>query len=238
VESFRELTQTPRISLADLAYESILESILTGRLPCGAELNTVSLARQLDISRTPVNEALQRLVADGLVAWPKGRKARVASLTADDIAQIYCVRVQLEALSAELAAKHMSEKVIRQLLRAARQLQSSTVDVDWSRRSVAFDVRLHEVVAKESGNRWLAKEVLSLLRLVRVFFRFAATPEYLSRVHREHIALLEAIQARNGNAARNAMVAHIEASRDVLLSAIETQTNVGSGNHHHRQARG
>jgi DNA-binding GntR family transcriptional regulator len=77
-----------------------------------------------------------------------------------------------------------------------------------------------------------------LLRLVRVFFRFAATPEYLSRVHREHIALLEAIQARNGNAARNAMVAHIEASRDVLLSAIETQTNVGSGNHHHRQARG
>ena len=77
-----------RTSLADSVYETVLEGIVSGSLAAGAELNEVALARQLDVSRTPVHEALRRLMADGLVAMVGHRRLQGAALTREEIGEV------------------------------------------------------------------------------------------------------------------------------------------------------
>ena len=85
------------LSLVDSIYETLLEAIVSGQLPHGSELNSVGLAKQLEVSRTPLREALRLLERDGLVHQEGNHKARVAEFSADDIREIYEVRLQLEA---------------------------------------------------------------------------------------------------------------------------------------------
>ncbi len=103
------------ISLVDSIYETLLDAIVSGQLPHGSELNSVSLAKQLDVSRTPLREALRLLERDGLVHQAGNHKARVAEFSADDIREIYEVRLHLEAASAELAAKHITPDLLNEL---------------------------------------------------------------------------------------------------------------------------
>lgn len=71
------------VSLVDSIYETLLEAIVSGQLPHGSELNSVSLAKQLDVSRTPLREALLLLERDGLVHHTGNHKARVAEFSAE-----------------------------------------------------------------------------------------------------------------------------------------------------------
>ena len=209
-------------SLAELAYESIFELILSGDLRSGSELTTAGLAQQLDISRTPITEALQRLVADGILVWPKGRKARLISFDDKDIRQVFQVRLQLEALAAELAAEHMPEKLSREMIEESKGLQEHTGGDDWSTQCIALDLRLHQSVAKHSGNRWLESDILRILRLLRVMFGFTASVDRLCDAIEEHIPILDAIHAGDAAGARAAMSQHVEISLRVMLDAYET----------------
>jgi DNA-binding GntR family transcriptional regulator len=79
--------------LVESIYETLLEAIVSGRLALGSELNSVGLAKQLDVSRTPLREALRLLERDGLVHLTENHKARVANFSTDDIREIYEVRL-------------------------------------------------------------------------------------------------------------------------------------------------
>lgn len=81
---------------AELAYRTIRDDILTGRIAPGAVLSQVTLAQALGISRTPLREALSRLTSEGLVTSDFNRRVRVSELDLDDLDQIYAARFALE----------------------------------------------------------------------------------------------------------------------------------------------
>ena len=87
-----------RPSLVDSVYETLLEAIISGQLSPGTELNSVQLANQLDVSRTPVTEAINLLAHDGVVEQVNHRRARVARFSRQELADIYEVRKLLEAV--------------------------------------------------------------------------------------------------------------------------------------------
>ena len=120
-----------RISLADGVYETLLEAIIAGQLPGGVELNEVSLAKQLDVSRTPVHEAIRRLSADGLVEIRSNRKASVVSFRCDEIAEIYEMRTLLESDAASRARKRIDAAVVEKLQAEADELSLETDSLDW-----------------------------------------------------------------------------------------------------------
>jgi DNA-binding GntR family transcriptional regulator len=206
------------ISLVDSIYETLLEAIVSGQLPHGSELNSVSLAKQLDVSRTPLRETLRLLERDGLVIQTGNHKARVAEFSADDIREIYEVRLQLEAASAELAAKHITTDLLDELRCEADALSQSTDDVDWCEKAITYDIRFHEAIASACGNKRLRDEIHRYRLLVRSFCVMTGRKATLQQALNEHVEILDAIATGRPSAARKAMTAHINARLEEVLS--------------------
>jgi len=198
-------TGVKRVSLVDTIYETLLEAIVGGQLQPGAELNSVGLAKQLDVSRTPLREALKLLERDGLVQQTGNHKARVASFSADDIREIYEVRLQLEAAAAELAAKRMSAETLEELRAQALELRERQQDVDWQAAAIAFDQMFHATIAGAAGNRRLEQEIGRYRLLVRSFCVMTGQHVNLEQALTEHLTIIDALASGRPARARKAM---------------------------------
>lgn len=206
-----------RQSLADSVYETLLEAIIAGRLAPGEELSAVALAAQLQVSRTPVTEALQRLEHDGLVEQTANHPPRVVRLGPQDIDEIYEVRLHLEAAAAERAATRMDRTTLAALRARSRQIDSTRDAVDWAEQALEFDLQFHATIAGCAGNRRLAKDIERYRRLVRSFCRLTGSQENLAAAFGEHLEILDALEAGRPAAARKAMAAHIRRRKEVVL---------------------
>lgn len=196
-------------SLADAVYETLLEGIVSGQLASGEILSEVAVAKSLDVSRTPVHVALRQLAKDGLVEQSKNRRARVAKFTRDDIFEIFEMRKFLEGPAAELAAGRMDARHLAPLRSRADDLRNNPERVDWKDRWVDFDEVFHRGIAECCGNRRLADDINRYQLLHRGFNKLSTDPKSLQTALIEHIAILDALEARDGVAARAAMIDHI-----------------------------
>lgn len=106
----------PVRTTADLVHEALRADLLEGRLAAGTPLREADLARELNVSRTPVREALHRLEADGLVRSPSGRGVVVAGFAADDLAALGEGRALLDALAARTAVERVAPEAWRPFL--------------------------------------------------------------------------------------------------------------------------
>jgi DNA-binding GntR family transcriptional regulator len=209
-----------RASLADAVYETLVEAIVSGTLAPGEELSAVALATRFQVSRTPVTEALQRLLHDGLVEQPANHQARVARLARHDVIEIYEVRGHLEAAAAELAATRMRAEDVAALRGRAEVLISQSSDPDWPRRAIDFDLDFHAAVAEASGNRRLRHDIARYRRLVRCFCRLTGSAQNLQAAFIEHLSILEALERRRPAAARKAMQIHISNRQAAVLAEL------------------
>jgi DNA-binding GntR family transcriptional regulator len=208
-----------KTSLADAAYERLLEAILAGRLASGAELSEVALAAELQVSRTPVHEAIRRLSADGLVNVSGAGPARVAEFTENDIREIYEMRVCLERAAVERAAVRMTDEQLASLREAAEPLADATAR-GWTAKALEFDVLFHDRIAEACGNERLRREIRKYRHLVRAFCRMSGNADNLRSAYEEHLAILGALEARDAQAAGLAMSEHIEARLAGVLREI------------------
>jgi len=94
-------------TMTDIVYSKLRDDILSGKLPPETSLNASKIAEQMNVSRTPVREAINRLTSFGLVTQISHRESKVASFMGDEIHEIYYVRAMLEGLAARNAAKNM-----------------------------------------------------------------------------------------------------------------------------------
>jgi GntR family transcriptional regulator, rspAB operon transcriptional repressor len=213
-----------KTSLADAAYERLLEAILSGRLRGGTELSEVALAAELAVSRTPVHEALRRLSADGLVHLATSGPARVAEFTRQEIVEIYEMRICLEQAAARQAATRLTDEQVSALREGADEL-SDPAGRSWTAKALAFDVVFHDAIAEACGNQRLRREIRKYRHLVRAFCRMSGNSENLRDAYREHLTILAALAARNADAAGRAMALHIEARLAAVLREIPEPTS-------------
>ena len=96
-------------SLGEYVYQELLRAIREGRYHPGERIRESVVARELDVSRTPVREALRRLQSDGRLTFEPQRGAVVAELDHQEVAELYALRQQLEGVAARFAAQHASE---------------------------------------------------------------------------------------------------------------------------------
>lgn len=196
-------------SLVEAVYESLLEAIVSGNLAPGTILSEVSLAAQLQVSRTPVHDALRQLAKDGVIEQATGRRARVARFTRDDIYEIFELRKYLEGPAAALAAARIDEEQIAALQAMADELAADSNRVDWSDRWADFDDAFHLAIAEASGNRRLAQEINRFRLMHRGFNRTRTDVASLQQALAEHFDILAALENRREAAAHEAMVRHI-----------------------------
>jgi len=164
VKSFQALLQyeEPAGSLADEAYRSLLEQIITlQRLP-GEVLSEEELRARLKMGRTPIREALQRLAADRLVVVLPRRGTLVSEMNILDLGAIYEIRAPLEGLAARLAAQRYPGDEVPATV-TAELADLATID-DWV-QLIAIDRRLHKMVYRLAKNPYLEDNLERYLNL-------------------------------------------------------------------------
>jgi DNA-binding GntR family transcriptional regulator len=209
-----------RKSLSESVYDTLLENILSGALAAGTDINEVALAEALQVSRTPVHEAVGRLAKDGLIVQEPSRRLIVARFTREDVVEIYEMRRLLEAAAAGRAAPRLADPLLRELRAQADALDHDRAGADWTARALAFDLRFHDAVAAAAGNRRLQADIARYRLLVRAFCRMTGTRENLLDALNEHRAILAALEARDADAAARLAALHVDRRFKVVLNEL------------------
>jgi DNA-binding GntR family transcriptional regulator len=205
-------------SLVTLAYESIRESIIDGRYKMGEHIVESAVASELQISRAPVREALNRLTQEGLAVEHPRRGTFVREITAQDFIDIYNVRIALETAAVRLVVRGGArldgiDQTLAKLEKAA-----SRGDVA---KTVALELRFHQQVCEAAGNAYLQSVFQSLLGPVHMALGLDDSAyENLEDVTTEHEALLEAIRSGDADVAAEAMRAHITSTVGAVLERL------------------
>ncbi|TKG72714.1 GntR family transcriptional regulator [Prauserella endophytica] len=209
-----------RTRVADAVYERLREMIFTGELSPGARLSVPALAESLDVSRSPVRDAVLRLVQERLASEEPRRGAIVASVGLAELVSIYEIREVLEGLAARLAVENAGRKLVRALKEALDEHEAATRTADLA-ASTEADLRFHRLIREAAGN----PEVIRLLDDVQTQVRLAMRTTTVTAGPRQaiddHRAILTAIESGDAVAAEQAARAHIFRLRSVLLRQLE-----------------
>jgi DNA-binding GntR family transcriptional regulator len=205
---------------ASQAADAIRESILAGRIPAGARIAELDLARQLSVSRTPIREALSRLAAEGLVELSPNRGARVASWTSEELREIFEVRLRLEPYAVSQAVPLLSPAETDELGDLARSMLAFGQD-QASPEIVQLNQRFHGLLIARAGNRALASALTSVTHAVVVRRNFQHySPGALARSLAHHLEIVAAARAREPDWAEAVMRSHLYNAR-ATCSAIK-----------------
>ncbi|MCO1339378.1 GntR family transcriptional regulator [Kocuria polaris] len=189
--------------------ERIRNEIVDGVRAPGSKLVERDLALELGVSRLPVREALQALVAEGIVT-PRPRSwAIVREFTASDIADLIEVRASLEVLTFKLAAQRHTRSALAEL-RQALDDELRAAEAGEALEARRAGVQFHEIVTRMAGNDLLLEVQASLSARMRWLL---SQHDDLAGIAREHAELYEAIASRNVGVVEPLVLAHLETSR-------------------------
>jgi DNA-binding GntR family transcriptional regulator len=198
------------------AYNLVLEAIDRGEYQPGDRLVESDLAERFGVSRTPIREALQRLETQGVLTRD-GRSLVVSSLDHDQLGELYVVRAELEGLAARLAAQHAGPEEIRVLWEMVRQDRDFIDRPDILARS---NRRFHRQIHLASHNRYLIQQLEMVRRSLALMANTSLAAEGRSvRALDEHARIVEAIEARDGDAADAALHHHLSQAFETRLMA-------------------
>jgi len=199
--------------LSDVAYEAIRESILTAEiedLDDGGRVDEKMLAEQLGISRTPVREAVNRLVIEGFLKVVPRQGIYVPKKSKEEIIEILLVRSALEGLAARLAAIHATKKDIVKM----KKIFGPFIEADFQNRIRQYseaNIEFHEFVLEKSQCRKLvdiASNLFHQMRMIRI--QTAGYPHRTRISLLEHLEIIEAIEKKDADLAERSMRQHIE----------------------------
>jgi DNA-binding GntR family transcriptional regulator len=204
----------------DVAYQAIRRAIIEGTYPAGARLPEEELSERIGVSRTPIRQALRQLDQQGHVELRPRRGAWVSSWTAEDIAEVYGVRAQLESHGARIAAAKIGALDLRRLEENCLRMEA----LEDARQEGFLDElgelnnEFHASLLRATGNRRLMTSLASIVEtplILRVYHLYDERRRYEAlRHHREIIA---ALSQRDGEWAEATMRVHILSARSTLL---------------------
>jgi DNA-binding GntR family transcriptional regulator len=209
--------ETSSKSLGELAYDTLLDRMLSKELAPGTVLQERALGEELQISRTPIREALTRLESEGFVTRHAGRLLIVREIPVHELMEIFHVRSILEVDAIALAAQRIPMEKLAELRRLFESQMSGPIP-DGGNHWDADDL-LHGSIADASGNKVLADLVRNLRRKTRMF-SLKRMPERFIPGSEEHLAIIAALEKRDAPAARAAMALHLENSKRSILQIL------------------
>jgi DNA-binding GntR family transcriptional regulator len=201
-------------------YDEIRRLVVRFEIPPDERIKEVDLAARLRVSRTPVREALNRLVTEGLLIFEPNRGFRCRSFDTKEMMDLYEARQVLEVGAVRLAAKRAGDDEIRDLVRfwedvAASQSRPVTA-------LVRHDEEFHERLVGLSGNA----ELVRTLKSINARIHFARwmdleREERRTKTYSEHMQILAALQARDQDKCARTLGAHIERRREQIVDVMK-----------------
>ncbi len=195
----------------DQVYEQVRTMAANFEFKPAERINESVLSKKLGASRTPLREAMNRLVAEGLLVFEGGKGFFCQPLTPELVVNLYELREALEIGAVRAAVDRASDQGLQDLRRYLEDTSAKYTDGTSTREIVALDEGFHLRIAKLSGN----PEMLNMLELVyeRIrYVRWIAIREKIDITHSAHMHIFVALEARDATAAVDRMRAHIKTS--------------------------
>ncbi len=212
-----QLAEGSTRTLADRVFTRLQDEIVRGEIPPGSKVSETELAGRYGVSRGPLREAIRRLESRKLLEREVHVGTRVASLSFEDLIEIYYVREALEGQAARLAAERMTDQEVaglHQVLAQHEQQQDIREDTAYFQRE--GDLDFHYRIIQGSHNRTLIRMLIGeLYHLVRMYrYQFSTTANRPQKALHEHRRIIEAIEARDAEMAELLMRRHIGRARE------------------------
>ena len=203
------LRSNKQASLRDVAYEAIKRQILRSDLKPGEALTVAGIAEALNMGRTPVIQAIDRLTVDGLLVVMPRKGVVVSPVSLDNFIEIVEIRLLNEARAVRWAAERAGSAEIAQM--------GANLDATWSAAKqgdidtfIDLDREFHQMIAHAARNSVLSEFLGNLhLKALRFWFISLRTPDHTIRICEEHAAVIEGIRNRDPDKAEKAIREHI-----------------------------
>ena len=212
-------TQTLKLvhnSLHEEVVGRLREKIYSGELSQGAYIDEAQVCEAMEISRTPLREALKVLVSEGLVRHEPRRGCFVYEVTEKDLDDIFPVIALLEGRCAHEAALNATEADLEALADLHAQLQEAA-GKDQIKRYYDINYTIHEAIITLADNRWLAQTIGDLRKILKLArLQSLHAPQRLAQSLSEHLSVFAAIKAHDAQGAEAAMRTHLTRQRDAL----------------------
>jgi len=208
--------------LTDWAYDTIKEAILHLDLPMGAQLNIEELAEQMQISRTPIREALLRLEKDGLVRAVPRVGFFVTEITRRDLEELFELRALLESYATKRAAPLLTDGDLKCI---EEQLERSTVAVESGDRVgfLKYEIALHEFIIEHARNSRLTAVMEGLKDLTyRERILSIESEDNIRASCAEHEQIVLSLRQRDAELAGTRMWEHIWGVRERMLQYVDS----------------
>jgi DNA-binding GntR family transcriptional regulator len=211
--------------LQEQVYQTLRIAILSGELAAGARLVETRLANKLQVSRTPIREALRLLQHENLVEVSETGNLQIALLSQEDAAQLYDCRIALEQQAVLESCQHATPEQLAEvesMLLKAEKLYTTEPTQLTNFQMLDVDYQFHRLIAQSSGNYWLTSlldQVFDKMQLLRIQ-TMRHNPKVLE-IRVEHRQVYEALTKRDAEAAREAIKSHLVASKARVIQEIQ-----------------
>jgi DNA-binding GntR family transcriptional regulator len=205
--------------LKDLVYLELKHKILTGEIVSQTRLMEIDLSEKMNVSRTPIREAIKRLADDGLVKVEPRRGAYVANISIKDMLDVFEVREDMEGFVAKLAAKRITGEEKEQLKEIAAEYEEAIEKADDKERIIELDEKFHNFIVKCSGNETL-RELVNYVQELSLRFRYLYYDDFslYESTAEQHNRIMEAINSGRENDARVEADAHVKALKEFVFA--------------------
>ena len=195
--------QTPRLSIKEQIYQTLFEWIIDGTLQPNEPISDTEIAKYFSASRTPVREALLLLERQNFVQVIPSCGTRVAPITKESAGMIYEALAELCGSAAKMACKKATEEDIQRLKDLNAAFSKAVTAAD-HRASLQCDADFHEYIFKIAGNQYLSSYAKQMMIYARRYeYYYFKTGVDKTPSIQDHAAIIQAIERRDQEAARN-----------------------------------
>ncbi|MFG1496341.1 GntR family transcriptional regulator [Saccharospirillum sp. HFRX-1] len=224
--------------IRDKVYSYIKDAILRGEFKAGDRLVERNLADKLNISRTPIREALFRLESQKFVSTVPRKGVVVNEISRDEILEVFLILSSLESLAARLAAQKIDEQTrveFDQAIAALAAIEQHPEQISDSGTHLDINLQYNDLIGKASKNIRLHEMLMELKDYVRAFTNLSSqTPGRAMEALKEHLNILIAVRDGQEGLAENYARVHVEKARNAYLKAsVQAQADAAAAQQQH-----
>jgi len=228
----------PRVRLNDYVYQVLKDDIMGRKLAPGERLHLQQLAERLEVSLTPVKDALNQLAANGLVEIKPRRGFYVIDPSPQEVAESFEMRCAIESYAVQLVLERATDDELQKIVEIFEQLEELAQGSDRSamyRQYVELDRDMHRRIIELSGNRRFLmaydKEHTHMYMIRERYLRFEDHQrneffeDEVDKAQEEHRAIIQAMLARDVPSAQQILIKHINRVKQTLVNEMSGQTS-------------
>lgn len=203
------------------AYRRVRQAILSGELPPGAKLSQLTLAKQLNLSRTPLREALRMVQRDGLITASPGRSIVISPTTVQDLDELYALRINLEATAARIAVSMFRpEKLLelKDILTRMTELEQIEHFEGWDE----LHRRFHNILIEPAGKRSVQLAAQLSEHAERYRRLYLSQPTSWLPARRDHTTILSHYEVRDADGVGRALAEHYARTALTVAALIDS----------------